>query len=874
MKRQLLVYSLFFLFLIKINAQVGIGTSTPNPSSQLDVVSNNKGILVPRISLTGTIDATTISNGNINSLLVFNTQTVADVTPGYYYWYVNKWIRLGSSEIITNLVDNGNGTITYTNESDIKETIDIAKIARAYETLTSATFDPTTGVLTYNDEAGTANTLNLSTMIPNFETLTSISQDPTAGTITYVDEKGASTVLNILTLIKQNETLTSATFNPTTGVLTYNDEAGTANTLNLSTMIPNFETLTSISQNLTAGTITYVDEKGASTVLNILTLIKQNETLTSATFDATTGVLTYNDEAGTANTLNLSTMIPNFETLTSISQDPTAGTITYVDEKGVSTVLDILTLIKQNETLTSATFDATTGVLTYNDEAGTANTLNLSTMIPNFETLTLISQDVTAGTITYTDEAGTPNVLNIAALIAQHETLTSATFDAATGILTYNDEAGTANTLNLSTMIPNFETLTSISQDVTAGTITYVDEAGTPNVLNIATLIAQHETVTTLGLTTGILSYSNENATNLPINLVSADANNAIAAGTDGALFADKATLAIEPWFVQGTTNKATLNTENIYQMGRVGINKQTADKQLDVQGDFRSVSPASNGKFHSIEVNSMELGRPSTHMFVGNGSTPATSLDMSIIAVENGSATIYSKGTTSQSATILTAYNQGVHFIFDTPTNSVEGSYIFPRNNGLPNQILMTNGNPNTAQLQWIDYQSILNINPHNGLQGSGLDVVLGGPLDSATTITTDTVNTLAIAGLQPSTTNTDKLVVTDVNGVLKNTSGAMPRFFYMPAITFDTTTPLAGQTVNLYQEYVNQFSNVTVRSAGAPAAIPFLPAATDLYYYVTYFDPAVFANLSVDANGVLTYDIIGTGTPSSYLNIVFVIK
>ncbi len=539
-----------------------------------------------------------------------------------------------------------------------------------------------------------------------------------------------------------------------------------------------------------------------------------------------------------------------------------------MDEKGVSTVLDILTLIKQNETLTSATFDAATGILTYNDEDGTANTLNLSTMIPNFETLTLISQDLTAGTITYTDEAGTPNVLNIAALIAQHETLTSATFDAATGILTYNDENGTPNNLSLSTMIPNFETLTLISQDVTAGTITYTDEAGTPNVLNIAALIAQHQTVTTLALSGGNLEYTNENATNPAINLVSTDANNAVIAGTDGALFADRTTLALEPWFVEGTTNKATLNTDNIYQMGRVGINRQTADKQLDVEGDFRSVSPPdSDGKIHSIEVNSATIGRPSTHMSVAN---PDPTLDLSTIAVENGSATIYSKGATPQSASINTAFNQGIHFIYSNTGGVFEGSYIFPRNNGSTNQVLTTDGNASTAQLQWAD----LNIFAHNGLQGGGMDVVLGGQLDFPTTIFTDNFRTLAFQGLQPSTTVTDKVVVTDVNGVLKNSSGAMPKFFYMPAITFDTTIIATGQTVNLYQQYVNQFSNVTVRSTGAPAAIPFLPAATDLYYYVTYFDPTVFANLSVDANGVLTYDIISSGTPTSYLNIVFVIK
>ncbi|MDA6068412.1 hypothetical protein NJT12_02145, partial [Flavobacterium sp. AC] len=110
------------------HAQVGIGTQLPNASSQLDVVASNKGILIPRVALTSTIDKVTIVEGNVNSLLVFNTQTIKDITPGYYYWYVDKWYRIGTAgtETITTLVDNNNGTVTYTNESGTSVIINLA----------------------------------------------------------------------------------------------------------------------------------------------------------------------------------------------------------------------------------------------------------------------------------------------------------------------------------------------------------------------------------------------------------------------------------------------------------------------------------------------------------------------------------------------------------------------------------------------------------------------------------------------------------------------------------------------------------------------------------------------------------------------------
>lgn len=49
MKKTIILVTLLLLS-IKIIAQVGIGTSNPNPSSVLDIVSTNKGLLPPRVA--------------------------------------------------------------------------------------------------------------------------------------------------------------------------------------------------------------------------------------------------------------------------------------------------------------------------------------------------------------------------------------------------------------------------------------------------------------------------------------------------------------------------------------------------------------------------------------------------------------------------------------------------------------------------------------------------------------------------------------------------------------------------------------------------------------------------------------------------------
>ena len=79
------------------NVGVNDDNSNPNASAILDVFSASKGLLIPRIALLSINDVTTIASPAI-SLLVYNTSTTTDLTPGYYYWDdASKWVRLNAS---------------------------------------------------------------------------------------------------------------------------------------------------------------------------------------------------------------------------------------------------------------------------------------------------------------------------------------------------------------------------------------------------------------------------------------------------------------------------------------------------------------------------------------------------------------------------------------------------------------------------------------------------------------------------------------------------------------------------------------------------------------------------------------------------------
>lgn len=98
MKKFLPFFFLPFHFLQLYSQSVGIGDVlfVPHPSSMLEVRATNKGVLFPRIALLSTTDNTTIPSPEIG-LLVFNTATINDITPGYYCWDGVKWAPLINS---------------------------------------------------------------------------------------------------------------------------------------------------------------------------------------------------------------------------------------------------------------------------------------------------------------------------------------------------------------------------------------------------------------------------------------------------------------------------------------------------------------------------------------------------------------------------------------------------------------------------------------------------------------------------------------------------------------------------------------------------------------------------------------------------------
>jgi len=133
MKKQVfLIPALLLIYNSLLVAQsVGIGTSTPHASSQLEVVSTNKGLLMPRMTLA----QRNVIPSPATGLIVYQT----DNTPGFYYYNGSTWLQLSTGAATnywslngSNHIFNNNGGRVGINTNNPEHFLDVYGNARVF----------------------------------------------------------------------------------------------------------------------------------------------------------------------------------------------------------------------------------------------------------------------------------------------------------------------------------------------------------------------------------------------------------------------------------------------------------------------------------------------------------------------------------------------------------------------------------------------------------------------------------------------------------------------------------------------------------------------------------------------------------------------
>lgn len=105
---KLLLHLLFLQCTLFTYAQVGIGLSSPDRSSMLQISSKDKGVLLPSIALNSVTDNVTVPSP-ADGLIVWNNGSGSLQDAGFYYWFEAKWNKL-SNNTGKNINTNDNGT--------------------------------------------------------------------------------------------------------------------------------------------------------------------------------------------------------------------------------------------------------------------------------------------------------------------------------------------------------------------------------------------------------------------------------------------------------------------------------------------------------------------------------------------------------------------------------------------------------------------------------------------------------------------------------------------------------------------------------------------------------------------------------------------
>jgi hypothetical protein len=106
MKKALLLSALSLCVVLAANAQVGIGTTTPNTNAALDVQSTSKGLLIPRLT---DAQRTAIASP-AEGLMVYQTTAPS----GFYQYTSGQWLRMATTADVsaaTGFAANTSGSV-------------------------------------------------------------------------------------------------------------------------------------------------------------------------------------------------------------------------------------------------------------------------------------------------------------------------------------------------------------------------------------------------------------------------------------------------------------------------------------------------------------------------------------------------------------------------------------------------------------------------------------------------------------------------------------------------------------------------------------------------------------------------------------------
>ncbi|WP_121967370.1 hypothetical protein [Myroides sp. N17-2] len=282
---------------VSIYAQTGIGTVLPDRNAVLDVVSTDKGVLIPRMKLTGEDDITTIPGGDYTEgLIVFNTGAT-NFEAGFYFWGKGKWNALISNNTLfkyieekadpnsVQIIKKGDDFTFIWKEAGVEKRKDISELVKDFETLTTLTPEEIEIYVYLEQNAQTGEMMEvhvdkIKEIDPNNPVIPSLLRTYKAKKFVYKNEQsqlvdikgsdlfggigsdGGKVGLETITSLKLEDN-----YKENGKALVYTDENKDATPIYISDIFNDSETLTALKADSTKKELIYTDELKNPTVI-------------------------------------------------------------------------------------------------------------------------------------------------------------------------------------------------------------------------------------------------------------------------------------------------------------------------------------------------------------------------------------------------------------------------------------------------------------------------------------------------------------------------------------------------------------------------------------------------------------------------------
>ncbi|SDH68380.1 hypothetical protein [Myroides phaeus] len=812
------------------HAQQGFGTDKPHKSAAVDITSPKRGLLIPRVGLVKTTNGESPINGPAQSLMVYNENTHEDVTPGYYYWDNDRWVRFAKQSDVTEITLVGDA-VGKTGKTKVVAIQGVSVIGA-----------PTIAnqVLMYDGTSWTPTTITAS-QLSDAKNLSAADGDN--ATIEVVTG-GLNATLVETSLRVKNESITSAQIK--NGEVKTEDLADKNVTAGKLVADPKDEGKVAVVQK--DGSVKYENLASSNVIGQDVTAASDKVVLSEGAKGAALKVFTIDVDEKKLSLQNIGGKVTN-DQITAGSTGQvliTDGTTTkWVDQSVISPTTNTLT--KK---------ESTNGNTIVSNVNGKSSELSLIESVIN---------NVDGTNITTSVNGVTSSSVDLGPAIQAGQKTVEVVNGTNTTVTKTPAEGGKHTTYAV-----------NVSQEAIQGAQKTTTVVGTEKLVTVTPTVNNNNTEYKV-------SINKEEILKDQVNTVVRAGNGVIV--SDGKATPEKDgkevfyDVAID---TNGATKGQVLTVEGEGDNKTVKWTTPAADKDTNIYNvdgtlagnrtvnmDRKSLSFKDGDA--SIRFYNNKWGQNETS---SENSIQITSTQRSTLQLTSLGRNFYvfqdpnSVGQISSSGG-----SAGLEFSSNVSGNATNSGIRF----SLDRRVRMSLDKDDTFKVGLLNYGAgELQEAKRETSAYNALNVVHGH-------VKIDEIN--EIKG-----TATDNIVVADSKGVLKTIKAlkaAMPKFFYMPSVVMPTAadqisaevTPNVTYangiyTVDLYANYTAQFGSPRV-SSEANFKLPVLPKE-ELIYNVTWYDSTVFTNVNITKEGKLTYKISPNAdvTIGSFMNIVFAVK